>query len=756
MTKSITSILLATLFATTLGFAQDTESLLDLARGEAAKAGSTPASVAAATKARAIESGLSEDDANYEASKAVARAIAEKEYEEGSDAAKAGVQGVIAGTILHQGKSYSEVPVDSMGNAIAEGVAEKALEKGKAPADVAQETKLSAVSAGVDEELAKGMAGYIASREVTKKALDNGESAADAAVKARQAVEGAGYDSDIAKQLAADVATEEVTERSVAKGDSIAETSAKARQAAEGAGLDSETAKVKAADIATDKVTEKALSQGDSVTEVAAKARQAAEGAGLDSESAKQRAADVAATKVTEKAISQGDNAAEVAAKARQAAEAAGLDSETAREKAADIAVEKVTEKALADGDSIADSAAKAREAAEGAGLDAETAKDRAADVAADKVAEKAIADGKSAAEAGAEALAAAKAAGVSDERAKEKAGTRAADIAADEAISKGLSEEEARDRAKAAAEAAGFNATDAEQIATDAASDAKDAYRPFEGNRTPVVQNVQAAQIEGTKLLRITYDLKVADDFPCNITIRWSTDNGASFPLTATAVTGAVGPGVMQGENLEVIWDMAVDWDNKFTDEGQVEIIASRIPTSGGDGRDEIIAPSASWSLANNDQDLVITTTSLSTEDLTKIVTAIDDENLLWVDTVFPSGDNGDERAIWHNTDEPNHSLKITGNTLVLTVKHTSALNAANFNLLDVAGIDTDSSDGVSAPITLADLPAAGTQTLRMIFALDSDEDSDSETQPEVPDAGGDDENDGVSPPPTQPEPPQ
>ena len=45
MTKSIPSILFATLFATTLGFAQDTESLLDLARGEAAKEGSTPALV---------------------------------------------------------------------------------------------------------------------------------------------------------------------------------------------------------------------------------------------------------------------------------------------------------------------------------------------------------------------------------------------------------------------------------------------------------------------------------------------------------------------------------------------------------------------------------------------------------------------------------------------------------------------------------------------------------------------------------------
>ena len=44
-----------------------------------------------------------------------------------------------------------------------------------------------------------------------------------------------------------------------------------------------------------------------------------------------------------------------------------------------------------------------------------------------------------------------------------------------------------------------------------------------------------------------------------------------------------------MQGENLDRIWDMAVDWDLKFTDEGQVEIIASRIPASGGDGHDGV-----------------------------------------------------------------------------------------------------------------------------------------------------------------------
>ena len=134
--------------------------------------------------------------------------------------------------------------------------------------------------------------------------------------------------------------------------------------------------------------------------------------------------------------------------------------------------------------------------------------------------------------------------------------------------------------------------------------------------------------------MLRITYDLKVTDNFPCSVTIRWSTDNGASFPLTATAVTGAVGPGV-QGNDLEVIWDMAVDWDNKFTDQGQVEVIASRIPAEGGDGHDTILAPTASWSLANNSMDLVITTSSLQAEELARISTAIDEGNSTgWIPT--------------------------------------------------------------------------------------------------------------------------
>ena len=98
-------------------------------------------------------------------------------------------------------------------------------------------------------------------------------------------------------------------------------------------------------------------------------------------------------------------------------------------------------------------------------------------------------------------------------------------------------------------------------------------------GNRTPVVENVTAAQVEGTKTMEIFYDLKVSDGHPCTVTVKWSTDNGDTYPLTATTVVGDAGPGVEPGSGLSVTWDMGVDWNDKFTQEGRIKVIASRIP---------------------------------------------------------------------------------------------------------------------------------------------------------------------------------
>ena len=98
-------------------------------------------------------------------------------------------------------------------------------------------------------------------------------------------------------------------------------------------------------------------------------------------------------------------------------------------------------------------------------------------------------------------------------------------------------------------------------------------------GNRTPVVENVTAGQVEGTKTMEIFYDLKVSDEHPCVVTVKWSTDNGETYPLTATSIVGDAGPGVQPGEGLSVTWDMGVDWNDKFTQKGRIKVIASRIP---------------------------------------------------------------------------------------------------------------------------------------------------------------------------------
>lgn len=95
----------------------------------------------------------------------------------------------------------------------------------------------------------------------------------------------------------------------------------------------------------------------------------------------------------------------------------------------------------------------------------------------------------------------------------------------------------------------------------------------------TPVVSNVSVAQVAGTKNMEIFYDLAVEDSNPCTVTVLWSTDNGATYNLTATAVTGAAGAGIAPGVGLKITWDMSVDWDNQFTQTGRIKVVASRDP---------------------------------------------------------------------------------------------------------------------------------------------------------------------------------
>lgn len=95
----------------------------------------------------------------------------------------------------------------------------------------------------------------------------------------------------------------------------------------------------------------------------------------------------------------------------------------------------------------------------------------------------------------------------------------------------------------------------------------------------SPVVSNVTAGQVAGTKLMEIFFDLAVEDNHTCNITVKWSTDNGATYPLTATAVAGRAGPGIAPGNGHKITWDMEIDWNHQFTQTGRIKVIASRDP---------------------------------------------------------------------------------------------------------------------------------------------------------------------------------
>ncbi|MBT5692037.1 MAG: hypothetical protein HOI65_13085, partial [Opitutae bacterium] len=508
-----------------------------------------------------------------------------------------------------------------------------------------------------------------------------------------------------------DPVLEAAREAAAGQGSTAAAVAQAAKDVALAEGLDEKEASREAARASSRAVAEKEFETSGDATIAGTKAREAAIAAGVDVEEAEDIASEKATQAVVDKALADGQTSTQVAEKAREATQGAGLDADAAKERAADIAAAKVAEKAISEGKTATEVAAEARAAAEGAGLDAEAAKDRAAYVAAEKVAEKAIADGKTAAEAGAEALAAAKAAGVSDEVAKQKAGSRAADIAAKEALEKGFSEEEATKRAKEAAEAAGFSATDAADIARVVASIAV-------GNRTPDVSNVTAAQLIGTKLLRINYDLSVSDGRPCTVTIRWSTDNGKNFDLTATAVTGDVGPGVAPGKNLEATWDMGVDWDNKYTEDGRIEVIASRISDEGA--HDDLVvipAEGASWDLAKEKKELVVTLPAdvLSPQEVDWITQARDHERLAWVDVRFPVGDNGEKGFFWGSEDV----FIGPDGKVILRFPHTTALDAPGVNLLE---IETFAYNGDT--LRLSDLPPMGTPSLSLEFSIDVPED--------------------------------
>ena len=91
-----------------------------------------------------------------------------------------------------------------------------------------------------------------------------------------------------------------------------------------------------------------------------------------------------------------------------------------------------------------------------------------------------------------------------------------------------------------------------------------------------PIVSNVQLQQIEGTKLVKITYD--VTDNVN---TMLWATvsisTNGVALPVNS--VTGDVACAMSPGSGKTIVWDAGADWNGRYT-----EIAEAVVDVIGGD----------------------------------------------------------------------------------------------------------------------------------------------------------------------------
>ncbi len=105
---------------------------------------------------------------------------------------------------------------------------------------------------------------------------------------------------------------------------------------------------------------------------------------------------------------------------------------------------------------------------------------------------------------------------------------------------------------------------------------------------QTPVVSNVRLEQrTDGTLMADIWYDLTVSDEISENymINVEASDDNGATWDLNCTSLTGNVGGMIVPGMDYHIVWDFYTDNPNVSGDQYKVRVIANLDKMVGNDG---------------------------------------------------------------------------------------------------------------------------------------------------------------------------
>lgn len=91
-----------------------------------------------------------------------------------------------------------------------------------------------------------------------------------------------------------------------------------------------------------------------------------------------------------------------------------------------------------------------------------------------------------------------------------------------------------------------------------------------------PVVTNIRASQLAGTKNVEILYDVSDADGEALTIGMQVSGDAGQTYTIPATALSGHIGAGVAPGVNRRIVWNAGSDWNGQFVGSAKVRVTAS------------------------------------------------------------------------------------------------------------------------------------------------------------------------------------
>ena len=118
--------------------------------------------------------------------------------------------------------------------------------------------------------------------------------------------------------------------------------------------------------------------------------------------------------------------------------------------------------------------------------------------------------------------------------------------------------------------------------------------------NSTPVVSDVTASQRkDGSKLVDICYDLADPDGDTCTVSLKVSSDGGATWtvPVMTFLPNSAVGSGINPGYSKRMVWDAAKDLPGVFGRNYRVKVIADDNTTPA----DMVFIPSGTFQMGNS-----------------------------------------------------------------------------------------------------------------------------------------------------------